>query len=181
MASRGTSSNPLSRPVPRVAVILPAILAGAATCPSLETRVFPQWEIQTPPPRVTGCALVTAWVVRSGKEGVAITLELDTEQPRCDVELKSATLKLPSRAVPAALRLPPAMELVPGAARHAWLAFPFDGDQAWNDGERTATLQVSQVVAGEPHPWTLELVNRLEGGQLIDPLGLDRQRDGGER
>ncbi|HVE82664.1 MAG TPA: hypothetical protein VND93_07440 [Myxococcales bacterium] len=157
----------------QVAAILAAVLASAATSRSYETRVFPRWEILAPQPHAAGCATATAWNVRSGKEGAAFALELSTDQQGCAVELRGAELRLRSRAVAADV-LPPAMELAPGAARRAWLAFRFDGDRAWNAGERAATLELSFLVAGQPYQWSLAVENRLPGGKLIGDM---RERD----
>jgi len=172
------------RPVPtgdglKVAAVVATGLASVATSRLHAQRVYPQWTADSAARQSLACATGEAWVGKSGKEGMGVPLELRTGEPRCAVEVTGAELQLPSRVV-AAAALPGRMELRPGDIERVWLAFPFDGDAAWNAGERRATLRLAFIAGNEPRSWDIELSNAIEGGEQIRVGERDRDR-GGDR
>ncbi len=140
-------------------LLVPA-LAGVVSCCTLScvgARVYPSWRLDEPQGRLLGCASVDAWVKQSTKTGVGVIVHMrSTQQPRCTVRITWAKLQAAGHFLSAAggeraARLSTKDELF------VYLPFVFDGNAAWNDGRRSATLQVAIRVedAAEVLSWPL--------------------------
>jgi len=103
--------------------------------PSEGPRRYPTWERTTRGLQaLADCAEADAWVSKSGKEGLGVTLELRGRSSKpCAVTIASARLRVEG-AEYAAKQLPDPPMLRLGQHVHAYLAFSFDGDRAWNEG-----------------------------------------------
>jgi hypothetical protein len=108
-------------------------------------RRYPFWIAKEGRARLEGCAEVDAWVAKSGKEGIGLALEVRglaaSEQP-CRLEIAKVTISIGDQSFDGS-RLPAAALLARGDVVHAYVPVPFDGDAAWNAGERAATIVVS--------------------------------------
>jgi hypothetical protein len=149
---------PCVRPGLQRAAILAAGAASLATTvqPGHYERNMPLWtsdEVQW-----AGCARLRVNHSKSGKRGLGLDLEWN-EFSDCEVLVRSASLRLRDRDLPAEVGPVRAT----GGLRDAWLAFPFDGDAAWNSGDREAVLTVEITAAGQPHTARFELAQHLDG------------------
>jgi hypothetical protein len=114
--------------------LLLGLLFFASCFPSEGPRQYPTWERTTQGIQVLAdCAEADAWVSKSGKEGMGVTLQLAGRSTTpCVVTIKSARLRLGNEEYAAhALPEPPMLQL--GQHVLAYLPFSFDGDRAWND------------------------------------------------
>jgi len=128
-------------------------------------RRYPSWERTTKGAQTFAeCAEADAWVSKSGKEGVGIVLELRgrSSEP-CLVTIASARLRVGNEDH-AARRLPDPPRLRLGQRVHAYLAFGFDGDKAWNEGAE-GTL----VITGPTTSVTFPLKQTLPSREECDP------------
>lgn len=144
------------------AALFLAAFASIATSPSRSTRNFPRWEALAPGEGAAGCSVVAVLPVASGKEGLGLHLEVASAR-RCSVRVDAATLRFSSGLEAPARELPPALELGPDAAAKLWLAFPFDGDERWNDEDREATLELALTTSEGPTRLTFRLRNEWKG------------------
>ncbi len=130
----------------RAAAVLFAAAASIATPAPQMRRNYPAWELATQTSRV-GCAELTAWVSKSGKQGLGITLELVSIEHGCRVEFDAAEIDVGGQRV-AALSLPPALSLE--APQRVYLPFAFDNEAAWNDGRREGQFRLALRARGAP-------------------------------
>lgn len=138
----------------RLPVVLVPLALATAGCPFGEgPRQFAAWEVRGAFARF-GCAQTDAWVSRSGRQGVGITVRVyvpSDAQGRCAVSFEALELRVHRDLVVPADRLPPAVELSPGAEIRAYVAFAFDDDRAFaNDGDGIAGLGVRGRAGGAP-------------------------------
>jgi hypothetical protein len=124
--------------------ILIALVIASTGClvtraPKLEER--PRWrhigkqEIDTP------CASGRAFVRKSGKQGVGLTLMWKSRMD-CVVEIETVHVAFDAGE---RLRAPNVAEIIelPGRSlRYTWLAVGFDNNRAWNDEHNTATVDI---------------------------------------
>ena len=130
--------------------IVAAVFAvGCATSAGPEPLAY--WTVAAPATHAVGCATAEVWVSKSGKTGLGLTVALATAEPVCQVELRSATLTVAGRAVPASPP-PAALVLTPGGAQYRYLPFLFDNDGAWRAGVRTAEVMLHLRAADAPAP-----------------------------
>lgn len=157
-----------------------AALACAATQPPRYARQYPMWRLDPPAalPVALGCARGQAWVVKSGKSGVGLTVELMGGAPeRCRVVLRGARLELTGGlTVRSAAPQPPAAAwtLGPCELQRFYLPFLFDNNAAWNHGARSGRFLLDLVVGRPPGPaaagsarwalrtWRMSAKNRLD-------------------
>lgn len=126
-------------------LLLVFVLCSGCLLPESPRR-YPAWERTTEGAQVLAdCAEVDAWVSKSGKEGVGVSLELRGRSTvPCVVTITAARLRVGGEEHVAQL-LPPPPTLRLGQRVHAYLAFPFDGDRAWNAGvDGALTVSASQ-------------------------------------
>lgn len=107
-------------------------------------RRYPVWQRTTQGAQVIAeCAEADAWVSKSGKEGVGVIVELrGRSSDACVVTIASARLRVGTEEY-AAHRLPEPPTLKLGQRVHAYLAFSFDGNRAWNEGAEGALVLTS--------------------------------------
>jgi len=152
--------------MPRPLLALAALAAVCATgCPPRRyVRDYPRWIADGGRDLRAGCAVADAFVRKSGKEGVGVTVELRSTHD-CDARITRATLVFPDGAFPGGARadaaLPDQAPLVGRSLVYRWLAFRFDGDRAWNAGVRRAVLELELAAGGETRRWRVPLEQRF--------------------
>jgi len=147
---------------PLLALAGALVAAGAlAGCPpSRYVRDYPRWIADGGRDLRAGCAIADAFVRKSGKEGVGVTVEVRSLGD-CDARIASAALVFPGGSRVAA-ELPDQPPLVGRSLVYRWVAFPFDGDRAWNDGVRSATLELELAAGGTSRRWKIPLTQRFD-------------------
>lgn len=150
-----------------VAAVIVSGLASIATShlPGKYVRNYPGWAIDGPRKHDLGCASAEAWVLKSGKQGAGVVVELKGNGRNCPVQLQSAEFALPHNTVPMTTR--PVPVGATGAPADVYVSFLFDGDSAWNGGDREAALHLVMLVNGDKRTWDLHLTNRLDGGPYV--------------
>jgi len=110
----------------------------------------PRWRVTAPTAYDHGCVLGRAFIRKSGKDGVGMTVELRS-RTTCQVVIARAELVLASgERVPAGIR-----QVAPMTGRsllYTWLAFPFDNNRAWNRGVVDGAFELDLVLDGAPAP-----------------------------
>jgi hypothetical protein len=103
-------------------------------------RPYATWRVTSDTQRL-GCATVSAWVSRSGRDGAGVTLELrGTSDQACAVAIRRTFLQVGDRVVPGD-RLPPAVTVTRLSAVRAYVAYPF----VLTDQMQGATLVVDDA------------------------------------
>jgi hypothetical protein len=95
----------------------------------------------------------------------------------CRVEIREAHFLVDGEDH-APLQMPSTVEVASPKATHAYLAFGFDGERAWNHGSRKAVLRLVFAAgsAADPagpsiRPWNLSLDYRLDRFHHDRPRG----------
>lgn len=166
-----------------LAVIVAAV-ASMATSPSPYTRGFAVWRNPTPTLRSIGCARAEAWVSKSGKQGVGITLRFQSDDKECVLKLTAASLIVAEQKTETVLSTPvdilagkpnatplnPTMKhshgFGPGVddrGAYYYLPFVFDNQQVWNSGQHTSSLQVRFEIEGKEDLWEIPLEYQYSG------------------
>jgi hypothetical protein len=140
--------------------VLVAALASVATSRPMQVRNFPTWET-TAPERDLGCAWATTHVGKSGKEGFGLVLRVEARR-RCDVRVVAATADIGGERV-TATELPTSGPLTSSEPVFLWIPFPFDNEQAWNDGRRTGSAELVLRIGDREDRWPLPLNERYDG------------------
>jgi hypothetical protein len=151
-------------PVQRVIAAIVAsvtLLAGCVVLRAPRVDERPRWRLAAPAPAFDhGCVLGRAWIRKSGKDGVGMTVELRSRPEvgtgDCAVAIARAALVFPDgKRVDAGIRDVP---LLRGRSLvYTWIAFPFDNNRAWNDGRDEAAFELDLVVAGAAAPtWRMK-------------------------
>jgi hypothetical protein len=130
-------------------------------------RNFPMWTIEGPHTRAVRCGSLDAWVLKSGKQGAGIVLEVTANTSDCRVDVQAVRLVLKSETVSMATQPLPALVEAGAAPKDVYLPLLFDGDAAWNRGDHDASLHVALVVGGKPEAWDLHLIEKFEGGPYV--------------
>ena len=118
-----------------------AAAASLATSAPRSVRRYPTWRSE-PEAQVVDGALVRAWVSRSGREGAGISVEIDPRGSGLSFAIDPAatTLRFSRRTIHARRVLPaPA----PPERVRFYLPMRFDGQTAWNTGDRRALLRLA--------------------------------------
>lgn len=155
-------ASPMPRLI-RMGVLLAGLLATAATSqiPPI-IRPLPIWSRQENAAFATGCANLLAWVSKSGKLGLGITLEVHTAGPTCEVRLERANLSIAGASIPSSLSLPVVVRSSPSATGAQYVPFEFDNDGAWRRGDRGAVIElILTTPTGGTARWTFALVQLL--------------------
>jgi len=144
-----------------VAIAISASLATACLPPRV-LRDYPRWRIVGGQAFARDCLRAEAYVRKSGKTGIGVTLVLRSLHD-CAVEIRRAELVFPDghRATATA----EARALAPMAGRtlrYHWLPLRFDNDRAWDDGQRDATLELELAIAGQPVVWRMPAQHRWD-------------------
>jgi hypothetical protein len=169
-----------SAPAPawaRTLVLVVAAIASMASPGIRMRRQFPEWRaVGQPPDLDLGCGTARAWVSKSGKEGVGVTVRIAAEAG-CEVEIREARFRVDGEdLVP--LWPPSTAELASKPTIHVYMAFPFDGEKAWNHGSRKAVLRLvfaagarSSAAGSTLRSLDLPLENRLDDFHQHAPSG----------
>jgi hypothetical protein len=124
----------------RLVTLGAALLACAATQP-LPAECRPSWRLQETTPTLVGCAIVEAWVAKSGKEGFGITIALRraTADTSCRARVTAASFAAGTyHAAPS--RLPDPVVLS-DEETYLYLPFPFDNQALWRESVDRAELR----------------------------------------
>jgi len=140
-------------------------IACAATPAPRYQRDFPFWEITANATPVLGCAETAAWVVKSGKTGLGLTVRLHATGGACKVDLTAASLRLANgtlvRGVPDKRHL----DLARCQIEHVYLPFRFDSEAAWNLGVRSGTIRIDLATGGVAQTWSMPASHVLRAYQ----------------
>jgi hypothetical protein len=154
-----------------LAIVLVAAVLSSATSRPRMARNFPAWRVMSEPTKDLGCARAEAWVARSGKTGLGLTVKIATPAVACAVTIEGATFVLGAERI-AGKAEPPTLNLPIASEGHFWVTFAFDNDAAWNRGARDGKLELTiRATDHTPVVWTLNLHHELKGGT---PHVLDR-------
>lgn len=133
-----------------ISAALVAALGGCVLLRAPRAEERPRWRLTAPTAYDHGCALGRAFVRKSGKAGVGMTVELRSRGD-CAVVIARAELVLANgERVPAGLRQVPPMK--GRSLLYTWLAFPFDNNRAWNRGVVDGAFELDLVLDGTPAP-----------------------------
>lgn len=131
------------------------MLAGCVVTrpPRVEER--PRWHLAAPAAYRAGCLEADAWIRKSGKTGLGMTLRLRSTGD-CSVAVTDARIVFGKRAIHstglAKVELPGRSQL------YAWLPVKFDNDEMWNTDRNDAVVELDVVIAGQPAaPWTIRV------------------------
>jgi hypothetical protein len=144
----------------RAGALLFAAAASVATVPARQVRLYPMWSVADGGDAAFACASVHTSAIKSGKEGVGIALHV-VGQTVGVVAVTDARLSLgPASYAPAVSPAP--IDVAPGAATDGYLAFAFDGDEAWSQGLREGVVTMRVAACGEQRMLRVGLVDRVE-------------------
>lgn len=140
-------------------VLIGALIAGCGGA----YRDYPRWTIASDGGNRTDCVEAHAFVRVSGKTGVGMTVQLRTYGD-CAVRVARAELVIGTQRH-AADR--PALQTLPGRSLvYVWLPFPFDNNQAWNDGARTGQFELQLEANGHTgETWIIPATHAFVSGR----------------
>jgi hypothetical protein len=127
------------------------LVALAACGDPRHPRHYPRWVIE-PAAEVAWreCVGARAFVRRSGKQGLGVTLELRSRTD-CAVTIARAEVTLED-GTRAAGEPPPLDGLHGRSLVYLWMPVRFDGDRAWNRGVRHGQLELTLALGGVAQP-----------------------------
>jgi hypothetical protein len=177
LVGRDSDAHPaLGSSAVRHAIVVLASLASIATPPPQHVRNYPAWELTGKGPWPVGCATVDAWVSKSGKQGVGLTLELRAATAgSCEVRVQRTSIEIAGRTIEAS-QLPDAVR-VDTRPRQLYLPFAFDNEASWNRKELAAVLTVDLSAGGQAARLQRDMIHRWDGphrwvprsGQAAEP------------
>jgi hypothetical protein len=140
--------------------LAPAVLALTigACLPGTQARTYPRWVLVGGRDLRHGCAIADAFVRRSGKEGVGVTVALRSTRD-CDVRITRAALVFPDDVAAAGV-VPAAAPMAGRSLAYAWIPIRFDGDRAWNQHRDRAALELELTVDGVARAWKIPAEQR---------------------
>lgn len=155
----------------RLPLLIVAALACLATPAQRFERNYPAWVFDEgadgglAPGLSYGCAAISAWVSKSGKEGMGVSFEIQNATvDRCTVQIVYAAF-VPDGQTVKPHAAPGALELPAEEVRDTYVGFAFDNEALWNEGRRTGVLHVTFNVQGEIREFRLKLRHALDGFQ----------------
>lgn len=98
------------------------------------------WNLADAPARRVGCGDFEAWVVKSGRQGVGVTVRLNSLEAACAMRVQRASIVIFGDAEHPAARLPAPVVVGAGKPIHLYLPFLFDNLGAWRRGSRDGEL-----------------------------------------
>lgn len=140
-------------------------IACAATPAPRYQRDYPFWEVTGNAAPVLGCAETAAWVVKSGKTGLGLTVRLHATGGDCRVDFTSASIRLASGGVAPGVPERRHLELARCQVEHVYVPFRFDSEAAWNLGIRSGTIELGLATGGVARSWVMPAEHRLRGYQ----------------
>jgi hypothetical protein len=151
-----------ARPPRRRACLLALVVAGCAAHAGSVRRSaaptsLPYWQVSSiwrasPVGRSAGCSSLDAWVSKSGKTGLGLTVEL-RKSGACSAEILEATLTVAGQPVSAVTASPSTT----GDREHRYLPFLFDNDRAWRSGVQDARVTLLVRAEGTRSTVTIPL------------------------
>lgn len=138
-----------------------AALASIATSRPHQSRAFPAWIATGGERHTQQCVDLYAWVSKSGKTGVGLSLELRSRGD-CMLEVTRAELQLDGLTVPAADLWDP-MDMKGHSLLFAYIPFEFDNNEAWNDERRDGVIELHLTTNGNAgEPWRITATHRRD-------------------
>ncbi len=129
-------------------VVALASIGCARVKPEVGPRLaFPFWTVTSASPRQVGCALLTAWISKTGKAGLGLSLSVTSPKGPCQVRLERARLFVGGREVADAAP-PPPTTLGEKEVVRDYLPFFFDNNRAWNEHRRSGELLLAISAGG---------------------------------
>lgn len=157
----------------RLPLIVLAALACLATPAQRYEREFPEWAFDTIPEGKNGpelgfeCARVSAWVSKSGKQGMGVSFEIENLTPDpCPVEFTYAAF-VPGGLTVRPVQMPRTLDMKDEDRADAYLGFAFDNEALWNEGRRTGVLYVTLKIRGEVKEYQLPMTHKLDEFQRL--------------
>ncbi len=134
------------------------------------------WKLDGTTLRAVGCAKVRAWVAKSGKTGMGITMRLEpVADARCTARVTDAHVEVGGVRVPAA-RLPAAAVVEPGNVTLLYVPFAWDNEAGWNDGVRKGVVSFRIDLDGHVATWSVPMTHRYTGPHYtVDHRGPRKQ------
>lgn len=158
----------------RVAVVAVAggVCIATPASPRPPPRPFVAWTVTSDAGReLPGCGRARAWVSKSGKTGVGLTMVLENpdEAATCAVAIPSAALEVAGRRIDASVvdvnpPVGPAavVALEPCRQAFVYFAFELDNEASWNRGERDARFRVAISTNGGDADWVIPAEHRKQ-------------------
>ena len=160
-----------------MACVAVAAVASVATsrvppppCPTSEARDFAVWTMPPEQRQPQGCAGVSAWVSRSGKQGVGVTLRvLNLSEATCEIEVLGSLFEHERASVQGDTESP-SLRLAPRRDGHIFLAHHFDSEALWNASENRARYLLHTAVNGVEQPlWRISMTQqRAAPHRIVD-------------
>lgn len=130
------------------------VLLGACVVtrhPELGER--PRWRLTAPATYAAECAQADAFIRKSGKTGLGVSLRLRSTRD-CTFTITASRIVFGRRVMPAGAVGPLAL---PGRSQlYAWLPIEFDNDAMWNADRNDATIELDvAVAAGATTTWKI--------------------------
>jgi hypothetical protein len=118
-------------------------------------RGYPEWTLSNGVQSV-GCAQVEAWVGKSGKQGVGISLALRkaTNVP-CSVQVAGASIVVGGERV--TTKLGRRVLALTAEDQYLYLPFVFDNEAAWNENRRAGSFELALETRGVQGRLTMEM------------------------
>ncbi len=164
--SRAAPTEPIRRlrvaDLCRAAVVAVGAFASLATPAPRYPRNYPTWELTSGQAKVAGCADAMAWVSKSGKSGVGLTVEIRTRGP-CRVRISRAAMILADGSEVEGRVQEPSAKTPSPADRFVYVAFLFDNNRAWNQGIRSGRFDLDLVAEEQTERWSMDAEHRLDG------------------
>jgi hypothetical protein len=119
--------------------------------------------------RVEGCAALSAFVSKSGKTGVGVSVAVrgrGSDGGPCRVEIAQAHLELAGADIAPipAKTLGAPVEVAAGQVAYIYVPFAFDNNAMWNAHIRDGAFVFTPVVDGHRAvPWRIPATHRLDG------------------
>jgi hypothetical protein len=125
----------------RLGALASALVVCAATQPP-PPRCYPMWSVVEPAAVKLGCSWVEAWISKSGKTGMGLSVGFHPVDPQssCHAVLQAATFRANGLSIPA-LHLPAAIELEGTSDHQIYVPFAFDNQALWNRSLNDAELR----------------------------------------
>lgn len=139
---------------------LAIVAAGCITPPAPKPRIsFPFWSVREARGTKVGCAQVIAWVSKSGKDGLGVSVQVASPEADCPVSIDEASVETSSLSVNAS-PLPPSRTVAKGEVVRAYLPFLFDNEAAWNRGDLEAKLVLHVTAGGEGRELQVPMIQK---------------------
>jgi len=132
------------------------LIAITACLPGHRVRTYPRWVAIGGRDLRAGCAVADAFVRKSGKEGLGVTVEVRSLYD-CDARIDLALIFPDGRRATA-----PSIDqkMIGRSLAYLWMPIRFDGDAAWNDGAHTAQLELDLHAGDTTHAWKIPVEHR---------------------